>query len=214
MELLLRALLILKMKIIDNKKDYYDYLMGIYGIDEKIVYDRRTSITKDYFFKSNGYEFEQGKTPLDNAYEMILRVGNMQYVFSRNKDTNFKWVMPKISYRGYYRGYMQQVETINNPRRISDEELEEMKDNDCPIVLKLYYSDKRAYWYDRGGIVIKNPILSTFGVIPKFIPANEIWENVYDFISHKNDKKIVDNRTDVEKLESHGFDKRTSFRNM
>lgn len=24
-----------------NNKDYYDYLTGIYGIDDKIVYDRR-----------------------------------------------------------------------------------------------------------------------------------------------------------------------------
>lgn len=32
-----------KMKIIDNKKDYYDYLSGIYGIDEIVVFDRRGS---------------------------------------------------------------------------------------------------------------------------------------------------------------------------
>ena len=32
------------MKIIDNKKDYYDYLSGIYGIDELIVFDRRGSV--------------------------------------------------------------------------------------------------------------------------------------------------------------------------
>lgn len=32
------------MKIIDNKKDYYDYLAGIYGIDDLIVYDRRGSV--------------------------------------------------------------------------------------------------------------------------------------------------------------------------
>ena len=31
------------MKIIDNKKDYYDYLSGVYGIDELIVFDRRGS---------------------------------------------------------------------------------------------------------------------------------------------------------------------------
>ena len=24
-----------------NNKDYYDYLTGIYGMDEKVVYDRR-----------------------------------------------------------------------------------------------------------------------------------------------------------------------------
>jgi len=33
------------MKIIDNKKDYYDYLASIYGIDELVVYDRRGSVT-------------------------------------------------------------------------------------------------------------------------------------------------------------------------
>jgi hypothetical protein len=201
------------MKIIDNKKDYYDYLMGIYGIDEKIVYDRRDSVTKEYFCKSKGYSWYPNENPFDSAYEMTLRVGNMQYKFVRNKDTDYKWDMPKFAYRGYYRGYSRQVETITNPMRISDEELEQWKENDCPIVLTISYS--RDYWWNRGSdIVIRNPILSTFGVIPKFITPNEIWENVYDFISHKNDKKIVDNRTDVEKLESHGFDKRTSFRNM
>ena len=33
------------MKIIDNKKDYYDYLASIYGIDDLVVYDRRGSVT-------------------------------------------------------------------------------------------------------------------------------------------------------------------------
>ena len=32
------------MKIIDNKKDYYDYLAGIYGVDDLVVYDRRGSV--------------------------------------------------------------------------------------------------------------------------------------------------------------------------
>jgi hypothetical protein len=31
------------MRIIDKNKDYYDYLQGIYGIDELVVYDRRGS---------------------------------------------------------------------------------------------------------------------------------------------------------------------------
>lgn len=32
------------MKILDGgKKDFYDYLSGIYGIDKVIVYDRRDS---------------------------------------------------------------------------------------------------------------------------------------------------------------------------
>ena len=32
------------MKIIDNKKDYYDYLAGILGVDNLVVYDRRGSV--------------------------------------------------------------------------------------------------------------------------------------------------------------------------
>lgn len=37
------------MKIISGgKKDYYDYLQGIYGIDDLVVYDRRNSyVIKD-----------------------------------------------------------------------------------------------------------------------------------------------------------------------
>ena len=33
------------MKIIDSKKDFYDYLSGVYGMDELAVYDRRGSMT-------------------------------------------------------------------------------------------------------------------------------------------------------------------------
>lgn len=31
------------MKIIDNKKDFYDFLVGKYGVDEKIIFDRRNT---------------------------------------------------------------------------------------------------------------------------------------------------------------------------
>jgi len=32
------------MKIVDNKKDFYDYVVGEYGIDDMIVFDRRNSV--------------------------------------------------------------------------------------------------------------------------------------------------------------------------
>ena len=37
------------MKIIDNKKDFYDYLAGINGIDEYVVYVRKTAHVTLYF---------------------------------------------------------------------------------------------------------------------------------------------------------------------
>ena len=56
------------MKIIDNKKDYYDYLSGIYGIDNLIVYDRRGSVPiSPDCFSLNGaeYYFSQRILPYD-----------------------------------------------------------------------------------------------------------------------------------------------------
>ena len=58
---------------------------------------------------------------------------------------------------------------------------------------------------------IDNPILySTY--IPKFIDPHEMWNNIYEYISSLRDKDIVDTRTNEQHIESHGFDKRISFR--
>ena len=58
---------------------------------------------------------------------------------------------------------------------------------------------------------IDNPILySTY--IPKFIDAYEIWNNLYEYISSLRDKEFTDSRTNDQHIESHGFDKKISFR--
>ena len=41
-----------------------------------------------------------------------------------------------------------------------------------------------------------------------------IYSDIYNWLSMRNEPDIVDNRTDVEKAQSAGFDKITSFRNM
>ena len=46
-----------------------------------------------------------------------------------------------------------------------------------------------------------------------FIPAEEVYNNVYDYLIANREPDIQDNRNDIQKLESHGFDKKTSFRN-
>jgi len=68
------------MKIIDNKKDYYDYLASIYGIDELVVYNRRGSVTlnsdkvlphgMEYYF-SNRILFQD--KPLSDKHYWNLR---------------------------------------------------------------------------------------------------------------------------------------------
>ena len=56
------------MIIIDNKKDYYDYLSGVYGIDNLIVYDRRGSVSINpdcISLKGAEYYFSQKNLPFD-----------------------------------------------------------------------------------------------------------------------------------------------------
>lgn len=60
---------------------------------------------------------------------------------------------------------------------------------------------------------VENPILSgTF--IPKLVSPTDIWQNLYEYLSSLRDKPFIDTRSDVQKLESAGFDKKTSFRNV
>lgn len=97
------------MKIINGgKKDYYDYLSGIYGIDEDIVYDRRNSIPfkelefmfecfrpykepsdkkkkqyKQYHYNGNKFvyeTFEEG-----DIFYFVIEIGFYQYLFKTER---------------------------------------------------------------------------------------------------------------------------------
>lgn len=103
------------MKIISGgKKDYYDYLAGIYGIDNDIVYDRRDSTVfkaygpKDTLFikevlygdfqrkMKNTYRFDGKKWKFGPKLEgyiqyILIEIGYVQYFFL----LNVIWMMIK-----------------------------------------------------------------------------------------------------------------------
>ena len=62
--------------------------------------------------------------------------------------------------------------------------------------------------------LVTNPILKEFPFITKHIPADDVWQLVYDWITKRNEPNVVDNRTDKEHIQSAGFDCKTSFRNI
>ena len=47
-----------------------------------------------------------------------------------------------------------------------------------------------------------------------FIPAQEAYDNIYNYLIFLKEPKIEDKRSDIDKLISKGFDKKTSFRKM
>lgn len=60
---------------------------------------------------------------------------------------------------------------------------------------------------------IQNPILKGTP-IASMVPADEIYKGIYSYLSVLNDKEIIDDRTDIQKAEAAGFDRKTSFRNI
>ena len=195
------------MKLIDNRKDYYDYLMGVYGIDTKVIYDRRRKADSKTL---NKYDMERyfGTGP-DNkwmwANEVAVKIGNTVYLFSRKKHDD-PWVMPETFH--YYFNYYFNV--CPNPCKLSEFKY---KFNDtAPIELR--YRLASSFETYRTIQTIENPILKEFSFIPKHIQPDVVWQLVYDWITSHNEPVVIDTRTDIEHLQSAGFDKKTSFRNI
>jgi len=226
------------MKIIDNKKDYYDYLSEMYGIDDLIVFDRRISkmlnsekgmeacfcmdkissdkplvakrkweldsiVKRKEMAKAKKYNYR--KTSLEgNVYHYILETGLNQYYIEVER-----WIIPDkpndvvVEYR-----LILTKNDIKN--RISDSPV-------CIIPCQshfVWWSEDIEWKHEKDSSKwIVNPILM-HTYIPKLIPPEEIWKAIYEYLSSQKDKPIIDKRNDIQKLESAGFDKRTSFRNI
>ena len=72
--------------------------------------------------------------------------------------------------------------------------------NNCPVLVQEGINS-----------LIKNPKLSDYQFGKKVIPE-DAYTAIYNFLSRE--KSIPDNQTNKEKIVSHGFDLKTSFRNM
>ncbi len=226
------------MKIIDNKKDYYDYLAGILGVDDLVVYDRRGSVVLNsemtllhgmdvYFSQKPIYPDKQltekqywhlksiikqreaeaakhrfGKTWKEGEiYHFVLDVGYTHYRFEVER-----W-LEENNHESTHVEY-RLIDTLKDVHmRYSDVPM-------CIIPCSAQYSrwTHEEQWKEREGRV-ENPILAgTF--IPGVIPPTDIWNALYAYLSSLRDKPFTDSRSDVQKLESAGFDKKTSFRNI
>ena len=83
----------------------------------------------------------------------------------------------------------------------------ELVSPEAPLVLAYRATDWR---WDKWNYV-KNPILVGLPLVG-FLSAQDIWQAIYDYLLKMKEPKIIDTRTDEEKAESHGFDRKTSFR--
>ena len=248
------------MRIIDNKKDYYDYLAGVWGIDGYITYDRRNStrlvnktstiITErypmgygnifctwkngrdpEYDYVNLSYDWDsQGYQPkksdlFPDAYNVSshffgLVIGSVAYAFLvyrvlQNETDKEVKIVPKLMRKFAF----DRSKTKSKAPILIGELTYNHMDIPWRIACKRddeFYEEISKVGYiapDKYGDYKENPILDGTW-IPSLIPAEEVWNNITDYLLSIKEPVITDNRTDVQHLESHGFDKKTSFRNV
>lgn len=206
-----------------NNKDYYDYLAGIYGIDDRVVYDRRKftilSNTDLTFFK---YAILAKDAP---KKEMRTRkwIGRHWKWVTEYRATEL-YCMLEVGLKWYFFQVDRYLDEASNVcldwKIITIKEI--TKDKRVGIAPMTFFKAFETYsWWTDATLDLKvdksdaipNPIIQGTP-IASLIPAQEIYNLLYAYLSSLNDVELIDNRTDIEKAESAGFDRRTSFRNI
>ena len=225
------------MKIIDNKKDYYDYLSGVYGIDPYVVYDRRGSVGSDTIIEEHPLMFdkreqEEDKHPyarygryaknvpfLERVFDITVEAGEKHFYIKCKRYRETETSPVKLTFERF-----DPTEQLKRDYHLDlygkssffmdryNRELERYTKKQSKAPLAIFYTDYSNYWSGGRGM-IENPILKGLP-ITGLIPPDEIWQGIYDYLLKMKEPVIVDSRTNDEHIESAGFDKKTSFRNV
>lgn len=180
------------MKIISKYKDYYDYLQGIYGVDNKLILDRREYDTY---------------TPTENE-KLIFYIGGyiIEGLWKNNKCYYGNDLLQFKTQPKYYYLFKPKSEfSVNIGDTIFSTIIEKDNTNinekeNCPILLK--YNKEYLHY-------IK---LDQFN-LASFIPAEEIYTLIVNWISLQLTKKEQIKEVDDKlKIVNKGFDLKYSFR--
>lgn len=175
------------MKILSKYKDYFDYLVGIYGMDEKLILDR-TKFHKQPYTPANNTKITF--YICDKVIECLYKDDKYWYGEEIKQfcekhqfwDGVIRWYLKDDSHIRFY---------LNDyPTDLNDK-------HECPILIKNY------------GSIEKFPILKEYDFASNF-PAEQMWIDISNWLSKP--KPVINNMTNKEKIVSHGFDLKESFR--
>lgn len=200
------------MKIIDNRKDIYDYLVGIYGIDEKIILDRRNY--KNYDSESTfGYGKKYTLINRDTFYFYLndTRIKcQLLYKYNNKLYNKYELAALKDKYLTSSPHYNSSLELwiikLVKDNKVSIYTKELSKEKVCKVKYPICIDDN----YHRGELI---PIILRNSPLLQLYTVEEFYTEIYNYFLFPDNKEI-DNRTNIQKIEAHGFDKITSFRNM
>lgn len=188
------------MKIISKYKDYYDYLTGIYGVDPKLVLDRRDT-----------HKF----SPLPNViYILIIGDTCVEFFYNENEFYFLDEGKEKFSTEPHYSKSEHIWITFPNERSATIIRTTPYKDvkqlakkENCPILIY------RAFRYSSQlDLIAKFPKLDDIG-FARIMDSVKIYWLITNWLSERvSELETSIPMTDTQKIEAKGFDKKTSFR--
>ena len=238
------------MKIISKFKDFYDYKVAKYGVDEKLVYTRKTyceyfesfvidvytasddRISEENFNKNLKENFEYFKGI--NFHKILILGEKLIHLFFTENGvyTHFDAKNLDVS-KGKYQSYYSKEITFNDERNFEiytdfgyawdklfsydrkklfshmNIDKDDVILNEPMLLIELIgksKSSKYLYTYK----FTYNPYLSKLGV---YIDEDFIWQSLVEFLSNKrSEKEITPEVSNENKIQSKGFDLKTSFR--
>lgn len=211
------------MKIISKFKDYYDYLSGVWGEDPLLTYVRKSEYTPIYdcndctkvkiyiggmlvealLYKGVFYYGENIEV-FTSELPWYITMGKSSFNSSRLEYGNVTLDKDSVVFIARntlrdgqidpYRDMFILRKPIVDTQKVNERE-------NCPVVLEIH---KKFY---------KNPILKELK-LNSFISPEQTYRLISDWLSLQRTKAEdrPDIRTNVQKVESHGFDNKTSFR--
>ena len=183
------------MKIISNYKDYYDHILAVRGIDEKALYVRNCNYKPNHLGFPNTLYHHYSIALCGIIYVIYYYDGKFYFGEDYKQIPNNEHTAPLHRYmkRDSYVSKLHLTKT-----NINDIE-------NCPVIL-LKLESNGDYT-----IIVKNPRLRDYG-IPSLLSPDDCFVKSTNFLL--KEKEISDPRTNKEKRVGHGFDYKTSFRNM
>ena len=241
------------MKIISKFRDFYDYKVAKYGVDEKLVYTRKTyceyfqvlignisNINIDYRISEEDFNknLKDDTKPIDekNIHKILFIGEKLIHLFSTEngiythfdiknendlrklndfqygKEITFK-NGKKLSIFSKFRSDWDYLLSFNRKKLItSDIDKSDIIFNE-PMILIEYFGksyNKNLKYHRPLYKFIYNPNLSQMGV---YIDEDFIWQSLVEFLSNKrSEKEIIPEVSNENKIQSKGFDLKTSFR--
>ena len=175
------------MKIINGgKKDYYDYLSGIYGIDNDVVYDRRNYTV--FRYGENNFEYFVNEPLYSDVFRKPRR--SYQYISGKGvvgqvEEGKMLYLLIEIGYVQYFFKVERYLSDTNNvkiePTLIEKKQVTVKKSDSVVSVIPLecYMSYNEGLKISKYHIKYetKNPIFSDTWVT-SFIQSEEIYQNI------------------------------------